>query len=96
MNTKTVTSAEFNDECNGLRSCIGSLKGCLANEIPNETRILRSAISAVEAMKLPRRNPLLEERRTNLLRHAREVIEQRVERSLSADIFEGYDAAVAK
>ena len=93
MSTKTVSAEAFNDQCNWLRSCVASITGCLTNEIPNEARILRSTIADTEAMKLGRRNPLLEERRTNLVTHAREVLARRVERALSANIFESLAAA---
>lgn len=93
MKTKTVSAAAFNDSCTALRDSISSLVSCLTHEIPNEARILRNSIAEVEAMKLGRGNPLLEERRRNLLAHAQRVLTERVERYISSDIFENLAAA---
>lgn len=72
-----VTAQEFRDTLDGLRDAMGSLKGCLKNEIPNEARILRNWINRVEVMNLTRANCQLEGRRNDLVERAERVIADR-------------------
>lgn len=90
-----MKARDFDTEIDWVYRCVSSLGSCLYREVPNEARILRSAMQALQISALKRRDAGREARKAQALERAARVLAER-ETDLPAQIAAEAERRAAK